>query len=137
MNMLTNIIRGGQLTLHALRMFRQVSFYLLLWATFVFLIFFILSMCDKATLPMWREYLDYQIAQLMCSFVMCSKKLTVHLGRELVDWKASSVVSSGYFFTSYQYIHKYAIESFWFSIKMAGGALGLVSIFFISHSLME
>ena len=131
MNMLTNIIKGGQLTLHSLRMFRQVSFYLLLWAAFVFLMFFVLSMFDKATLPMWREYLDYQTAKLMCNFVMCSKKITVHLGRELVDWEASSVISSGYFITAYQYIHKYAIESFWFAIKMAGGALGIVSTFFI------
>ena len=39
MNILSNVIRGGQLSLHALRMFKQVLNLLLLWAVFVRVIY--------------------------------------------------------------------------------------------------
>ncbi len=131
MNIFSNIIRGGQLTLHALRMFKQVAFYLLMWGVLVFLIFFSLSMHDKTHLRMWKEYRDYQVANTMCHVMMCSKKVRVELGTSQVEWTASSVVDSGYFITARDYIHKMAKESSIFSAKTAGGALLIVSIFFI------
>ena len=81
MNIFSNVIKGGQLTLHALRMFRQVSYYLLMWALLVFLIFFSLGMRDKTNLNMWKEYRDYQTANVLCKMMMCSKKVNVQIGK--------------------------------------------------------
>ena len=131
MNIFSNIIKGGQLTLHALRMFRQVSYYLLIWALLVFLIFFSLGMRDKTNLNMWKEYRDYQTANVLCKMMMCSKKVNVQIGKEHAVYTASSIVNSAFFYTSRDYIHKMAKESFLFSIKISGGALLIIGIFFI------
>lgn len=129
--MLGNIIRGGQLTLHALRMFKQVSFYLFLWSSFVFLIFFALFIYDKTNSRMWQEYRDYQTANAMCHMLMCSKKVNIVLGKSSTQWTAGSVVDSGYFITAHDYIHKKAKESAISSLKISGGVLFLISIFLI------
>ena len=131
MNIFSNIIRGGQLTLHALRMFRQVSYYLLLWGFLVFLIFFSLSMYDKTNSTMWGEYRDYQTANFLCQVMMCSKKVTVYVGKEPAVYTANSVINSAFFYTARDYIHKIAKEACIFSIKIAGSALLIVGIFFI------
>jgi type IV conjugative transfer system coupling protein TraD len=131
MNIFSNIIRGGQLTLHALRMFRQVSYYLLLWGFLVFLIFFSLSMYDKTNSTMWGEYRDYQTANFLCQVMMCSKKVTVYVGKEPAVYTANSVINSAFFYTARDYIHKMAKEACIFSIKIAGSALLIVGIFFI------
>ena len=131
MNILTNIIRGGQLTLHALRMFKQVFGYIMLWATFVLLIFFSLNMYDNVTENIWIGFRDYQAANIMCHLMMCSKKLTVYFGPYPSVVTARNVLTTSFFYTSNQTMWQLALESLIFAARMASIGLGAVSVFFI------
>ena len=80
MNILSNIIRGGQLSLHAIRMFKQVLHLLILWATFVTLILFGMGLHESTTFEQWRGYRDYQLANMLNSIMMSNKRITVYFG---------------------------------------------------------
>ena len=131
MNILTNIIRGGQLTLHALRMFKQVFGYIMLWATLILLIFFSLNMYDNVTKNIWIGFRDYQAANIMCHLMMCSKKLTVYFGPYPSVVTARNVLTTSFFYTSNQTMWQLALESLIFAARMASIGLGVVSAFFI------
>ena len=131
MNILGNIIRGGQLTLHALRMFKQVFYYLLLWGAFVLAFIFGINMWQETSTSMWREYGDYQTANILCKSMMCNKKITVHFGKEKADVRAGSVITSSFFYTTKDHIHKLALESLSLAGQVSGIMILLISIFFI------
>ena len=137
MNIFSCIVRGGQLTLHALRMFKQVMSHLLIWGAFIMFIAFSLNMWQSTTLEMWRGYGDYQTGNLLCHTMMCNKKIKVNIGKDIVLVRASGVVTSGYFITDRDYIHKAFIESLELSGKVAGTIIFLLSAFFVYRGVKK
>ena len=69
---------------------------------------------------MWREYGDYQTANILCKSLMCNKKITVHFGKEKADVRAGSVITSSFFYTTKDHIHKLALESLSLSGQVSG-----------------
>ena len=133
MSILRNVIRGGQLTLHALRMLKQVLGYVLLWGGFILLLYFCLHMYMTITEYdyLWQEFRDYQIANLMCKFMMCGKKLTVHYGPRTSLLMARTVLKSATFSRANGIMWDIVWESFIFGMKGACIGCSLVSSFFI------
>jgi len=131
MNILSNIIRGGQLSLHALRMFKQVLNLLLLWGVFIFFIFMSLSIWQNTTITQWKGYRDYQAANILCSLMMKNRQITVYYADSPSSISAHIVTESSYFRGFKQEIEAVLEEAVVFSLKTSGVMLLIVSIFFI------
>jgi type IV conjugative transfer system coupling protein TraD len=131
MNILSNIVRGGQLSLHGLRMFRQVLNLLLLWAGFVFFILFTIGIWQNTTIGQWIGYRDYQTANILCSFMMKNRRITVNFDNVTSSVTAEAVRDSSYFQSYREEINTTLIESGVFSLKASVTMLVMVSIFFI------
>lgn len=90
MDILANIIRGGQLSLHALRMFRQVFNALLLWSCILAAVFFVYR---SYTTISWGEItglIDYYTAEAAMKLGMKQKNMvvTIHGYKRIITAEA-------------------------------------------------
>ncbi len=131
MKILSNIIRGGQLSLHAIRMFKQVLNLLLLLAGGFALFLFSISLYQNTNLEEWADYRDYQMANFLKTIHLPNKQITVYYGNNASTLRASTVVESWYFQDFKERIEKEMEEAGIFALKSAGIVLVIVSVFFI------
>ena len=131
MNILSNIIRGGQLSLHAIRMFKQVLILLLLCAMFIGLTVFIVTLYQNTTLEEWAGYRDYQIANFLRTIHLPNEKITVYYGKDLLTLRASTIIGLAYFQEHKDKIDQEVLFAGEYGLKFSGTALLIVSIFFI------
>ena len=131
MKIISNIIRGGQLSLHAIRMFKQVLNLLLILSGSTWVILFIVSLYQNTTVEEWAGYRDYQIANILKTMHLPNKQVTVYYGKTGSTLRASTVVSSWYFQDFKEKIERKVLEGGIFGLKAGGIVFVIISIFFI------
>ena len=97
MSILTNITRGGQLSLHAIRMFRQVCMTLISWCLILWIILFSIKIYDKFTQNQFQAYIDYNLASILNAVGLPNKNISVYYYRTKSSYMASTVIRSSYF----------------------------------------
>ena len=111
MNMLTNIIRGGQLSLHALRMFRQVFVTLVSWCVVVWLTLFSLQLYNQFTTDQTQGYIAYNLAAILKAVGLPNKSLLVNHYQTRASYTATTVLSSPYFISRATYVNYKLLEA--------------------------
>ena len=131
MKILSNVIRGGQLSLHAIRMFKQVLHLLLLWWFFLFLVIFFLKLYGNTNIEQWKSYSNYQIATFLNFIHKPNKQLEVSYGRITSTLRAVTVVESEYFRKLKTKMDLAIEDAVVLAIKFSSGSLLLIAIFFV------
>ena len=93
---LSNIIKGGQLSMHALRMFRQVFGVLMIWVIIVFGIVFSLVVYLNTPKDRFVTVCDYAVANFMDGIGLSDAVIATKYGTGTYTLKASSIVVSSY-----------------------------------------
>jgi len=128
MKMLNNIIRGGQLSLHALRMFRQVCMVLISWCLVVWLLLFGLMFVPKIDKQYIQAYADYHIASALKAVGLHKQTVSVnHFGTK-TSYVPNTILTSPYFVQRANYINSKLSES-------AKSASNIIIWVFLSLSL--
>lgn len=138
MSIFANIVRGGQLFLHAIRMFRQV-FKFLLYCTFgtAVVVYSVKAFISITLQEAWAFY-DYFRAQILNSIFLGHIQLEAHYYNNIIaEVRASSVPSISYFIERKDIVIKKLIDTGDFTMRAVIVAFVLLSIFFIRNGLKK
>ena len=131
MSIVANIIRGGQLTLHAIRMFKQVFNTLCLWALSVSLLAFSYKVYNDVTLEELRAYGDYHLADFLVSVGFKDKVLNITLRDGDLTLKAETVANDFFFKYHVESFENKIIKASFFALYLFLGFFVVFAVFFI------
>lgn len=135
--MFDNITRGGQLFLHAIRMFRQVVRFLINCSLLVALIVFCVKSYSSIKKEEMDAYIDYQCANFMNSMYMDQKTLNVKFYDQKTEIRPGAVLGSPYFYNKKKIVENKIIVAAYFTGKVVIGVFILLSIFCIRRGLSK
>ena len=99
---LSNIIKGGQLSMHALRMFRQVFGVLLIWIAIVSGLIFSLVVYLNTPKERWVDVCDYAVATFMDGIGLSDANIVTRNSDNRYNLRASTIVNSRYYYNETQ-----------------------------------
>ena len=120
MNIFTNVVRGGQISIHALRMFRQVVYIVCLWSIGVWIVLFSYNAHKYLSMRQVGAYAEYWVARMFMVVHMGEKKVRVHVDGKKQVVQASAVVQSAYFLERKHWVELVVLESVAFGSRWAG-----------------
>ena len=135
--MFENIIRGGQLLLHAIRMFRQV-FKFLFCIIFVIgiVIYLVKAYYTISAAEMWAAY-DYYRARFLIIFFMKTMKLQTHYFNIMAEFEASSIPLVPYFIIRKDEFLGKLVYCFYFTGKIIGGLFVVLTVILVRKGLKK
>ena len=97
MMFLSNIIRGGQLSLHAIRMFRQVFYILMLWVFFSGMVFFGAKLYKETGKELWLATTDYYLAKVLDVVGLKGSRISTVYGGQRRSLQANTILTLVFF----------------------------------------
>lgn len=134
MNILSNIIRGGQLSLHALRMFKQVFNALVLWSCAIAVTFFCFKVYSTITKQEIISLTDYYTAIAMTKLGF-KQKLKIVVDGHKYSISPSECLRSPYFQKVQKDVEFKLIKSLVISYNLGLISFVLLSIIFVIKGL--
>ena len=131
MSLFSNIIRGGQLSLHALRMFKQVFNTLCIWSLSLSLLAFSWKVYKDVTLEELRAFSDQSLAKFLVDLGFKNKVLNITLRDGDVKLSAETVATEFYFISFVNRLEKKVISASIFALQFFIGLFVFFSLFFI------
>lgn len=137
MSILSNIVRGGQLSLHALGMLKQVLYALMICILCIGLVIFTYDIYHKLNQEQVHGFIDYHIAKYYKEITHQDKLILVNVNHIKKQYKVSSVLNSSYFIIHKQRVHKEILTSSIFASKISFSILLVLLVVFIIKGLQK
>ena len=116
-NLFTNIVRGGQISIHAMRMFRQVVNIICLWSFVLWTVLFAYQMHKHLDKSHFRAYGDYAVAKAMDAFKKGDKRIKVTIYNQKQEQTVKSVLQSTYFLKKTYFVNYITKYSAYFALR--------------------
>jgi len=137
MMVLSNIIRGGQLSLHAVRMFKQVLYILILWMFFSGMVFFSAKLYKETNRELWLATTDYYLASMLDGVGLKGSRVSTVYGGQRRSLQANTILTLVFFGERRAELEQRIRESAVFAGILSLGTGILVAAYFVYRGIKK
>ena len=135
--LLSNIVRGGQLTIHAIRMFKEVLYILICWFVFVFVSLLSFEIYNTTTSDEWNATYDYYAGVALDAAALGHKPLATRYFGRRTQLRARDIATSPFYISKKDATIQKIKEGAVFSGSFAFVLSILIGVYFVRKGIAK